>query len=184
VAGGLLFPGDMRLLVAALIASVPALAANAFTGRVIRVADGDTLTIEAANRVVKVRLFGVDAPESGQEDGDAARWFTANAALDRTVTVIERDFDRYGRMVADIVLPDGRALNRELVKAGRARWYPRYAPNEADLQNLETEAREHRRGIWANAQQVAPWEWRKSGRVTSHAASRRSSRRSERRSYR
>ena len=72
-----------------------------------------------------------------------------------------RDVDRYKRTVAEIILPDGRNLNRELVRAGLAWWYERYARRETVLQNLEQEARDAKRGLWIDPKPVEPWEWRK-----------------------
>ena len=69
--------------------------------------------------------------------------------------------DRYGRLMADIVLPDGKSLNQELVRAGLAWWYRRYAPGNRTLARLEDEAREARRGLWADEEPVAPWVWRR-----------------------
>ena len=71
------------------------------------------------------------------------------------------DRDQYGRLVADVILPDGRNLNRELVRAGLAWWYRRYAPHDAELEALEAEARAARRGLWADPHPVPPWEWRR-----------------------
>ncbi len=68
--------------------------------------------------------------------------------------------DRYGRTIGEVSLPDGRVLNRELVKAGFAWWYRRYAPEDVRLEQLENEAREAGRGLWADAEPVPPWEWR------------------------
>ncbi len=59
-----------------------------------------------------------------------------------------------------MILPDGRVLNRELVRAGFAWWYRRYAPDDEMLAQLEQEAREAQRGLWADAEPVPPWEWR------------------------
>ncbi len=56
-------------------------------------------------------------------------------------------------------VPDGRALNRELVKAGFAWWYRRYAPEDERLKQLEAEARAAKRGLWVDANPVPPWEW-------------------------
>lgn len=72
-----------------------------------------------------------------------------------------RDIDRYQRTEAEIILPDGRNLNRELVRAGLAWWYQHYARRELILGDLEQEARAARRGLWADPQPVPPWEWRK-----------------------
>jgi endonuclease YncB( thermonuclease family) len=85
-------------------------------------------------------------------------------------------------MVADIVLPDGTVLNKELVRAGYAWWYSRYDPGDAEMQTLEADARQHHRGLWAVSNPLPPWEWRKRGKTPHH--SHRSQPRSERRSYR
>ena len=61
---------------------------------------------------------------------------------------------------AEIILPDGRNLNRELVRAGLAWWYQRYARRETVLQDLEQEARDAKRGLWSEPKPVALWEWR------------------------
>ncbi len=70
------------------------------------------------------------------------------------------DLDRYGRTVAEVLLPDGRSLNREQVKAGFAWWYRRYAPDDDTLAQLEADAKAAKRGLWADADPVPPWEWR------------------------
>ncbi len=57
-------------------------------------------------------------------------------------------------------VPDGRALNRELVTAGFAWWYRRYAPDNEPLKQLEAEARQAKRGLWADPHPVPPWQWR------------------------
>src|SRR5882724_9780826 len=68
------------------------------------------------------------------------------------------DRDRYGGIVADARLPDGRSLNR--VRAGLAWWDRRYS-NDPELAGLEAEARAARRGLWADPHPVAPWDWGK-----------------------
>jgi len=113
---------------------------------------------------VKVRLHGVDTPEKAQAFGTQARKFTSDMAFQQTVTVIVQDTDRYGRLVGDVLLPDGRSLNQELMKAGMAWWYRPYAPHDTTLANLEAEARTARRGLWADAHPVPPWQWRKGDR--------------------
>ena len=59
------------------------------------------------------------------------------ASSDGTIQV--RDTDRYRRTVADVILPDGRSLNREMVREGMAWWYRQYAPNDTELERLEAE---------------------------------------------
>jgi endonuclease YncB( thermonuclease family) len=74
----------------------------------------------------------------GQAFGSTAKKFTGDLAFGKTVSVRVRDVDRYHRMVAEITLPDGRVLNHELVRAGLAWWYRKYARTHAELKRLET----------------------------------------------
>jgi endonuclease YncB( thermonuclease family) len=110
---------------------------------------------------VKVRLHGIDTPESKQAFGTRARQFTSELAFNQLVTVLVRDTDRYGRLVGEVILPDGRSLNQELVRAGYAWWYKQYAPKDTMLEQLEAEARQAKSGLWADPHPIAPWEWRK-----------------------
>ena len=140
----------------------PAAAAE-FTGRVVGVTDGDTITVLHDHQSETVRLLGVDAPEKRQAYGDRARRFTAELAFDRTVTVRTGGRDRNGRLLGEVVLPDGRSLSQELVRAGYAWWFRKYS-QDVRLARLEEEARQDRRGLWADAAPQAPWEYRIGGR--------------------
>jgi endonuclease YncB( thermonuclease family) len=144
--------------------------AEQFTGKVVGISDGDTLSVLREGKAVKVRLHGVDTPEKAQAFGTQARKFTSDAAFQQTVTVMVHNTDRYGRLVGDVLLPDGRSLNQELVKAGMAWWYRPYAPNDIMLAQLEAEARNAKRGLWADAHPVPPWQWRKGERDPARTA--------------
>jgi len=74
------------------------------------------------------------------------------------VTVKPRDRDRYERTVGDVLLPDGRSLNHELVKAGLAWWYRKYAPDDEPLKQLERGARGAEHGLWADKNPIPPWK--------------------------
>jgi micrococcal nuclease len=76
------------------------------------------------------------------------------------VTVREVDRDRYGRTVAEVFLPDGKSLNRKMVRAGYSWWFSRYAPANHDLAGLEAEARASKRGLWSQPGPMPPWDWR------------------------
>ena len=137
--------------------------AGEFKGRVVGVTDGDTITVLHDNRAETVRLVGVDAPEKRQPYGDRARRFAADLAFDHTVTVVTTGRDRNGRVLGEVLLPDGRSLNQELVRAGYAWWFRRYS-RDIRLARLEEEARQGRRGLWATEAPQAPWDYRVSGR--------------------
>jgi micrococcal nuclease len=104
----------------------------------------------------RIRLWGIDCPESKQPFGTRAKQYTGDLAFGQTVMVRVRDIDRYKRTVAEIILPDGRNLNQELVRAGLAWWYQQYARRELILRDLEEEARAARRGLWADPQPPPP----------------------------
>jgi endonuclease YncB( thermonuclease family) len=63
--------------------------------------------------------------------------------------------------VGEVLVSDGRSLNQELVRAGLAWWSRQYAPHDTTLAQLEAEARAAKRGLWADAAPLPPWEWRK-----------------------
>ena len=136
-----------------------AVAGSTFTGRVVGVADGDTISVLRDGRAERIRLAGIDCPERGQAFGTRARQATSEWAYGQYVTVLVRDRDDYGRLVGDVVLPDGRMLNGELVRAGLA-WASRYRGGDAELERLEAEARAARRGLWSDPHAVPPWRFR------------------------
>lgn len=150
-------------LVAVLLSCQPSTGHEAFTGKVVGVADGDTLVVLDGTTPVRVRLHGIDCPERGQAFGAAARRFASSLAFGQSVTVRSRGKDRYGRVLGEVVLPDGRRLDRELVAAGMAWHYARYSDDEA-LAKAEQQARKARVGIWSEADPVAPWSFRAAGR--------------------
>ena len=142
-----------------LLFAAPGLSAG-FSGKLVKVVDGDTVEVLREGRAERIRLHGIDAPESGQDYGRKAKEFILDVAAGRTVRVEVLDTDRYGRTVGEIFLLDGRSLNRLLVREGLAWWYRRYS-NDASLGALEEEARRARRGLWADPRPVPPWEWRR-----------------------
>ena len=138
--------------------------ALADSGRVVGVHDGDTITVLSDRQQTKIRLHGIDSPESKQPFGSKAKAFTSSLAFGKPVEFDVVGKDRYGRTVAIIILPDGRNLNHEIVRAGFAWWFRRYAAHDLILQRLEAEARAVGRGLWAEKDAVPPWEWRRDRR--------------------
>ena len=134
----------------------------AWQGKVVHVADGDTVTVLHDGLEEKIRLYGIDTPEKGQAYGQKAKDFTANMVAGRLVEVQPEDTDKYGRTVA-VVSILGQCLNEELVKAGFAWQYRKYC--KAVFCNhwleLETTARQNRRGLFADPDPAPPWVWRK-----------------------
>src|SRR5690348_692614 len=82
--------------------------AGDFSGRVVGVTDGDTIKVLHNGKAEKIRLYGIDCPEKGQPFGTRAKQFTLATVFEKEVTVQVKDTDKYGRTVADVMLPDGR----------------------------------------------------------------------------
>jgi len=150
-----------RFLFSLFLFLVPSLASADFSGRVVAVTDGDTIRVMHNGKAEKIRLYGVDCPEMGQAYGKTAKQFASEMVFGKDVTVKTHGKDRYGRTIGDVLLPDGRSLNHELVAAGLAWWYRRYAPHDAELERLEKEARDHNLGLWADRDPAPPWCYRK-----------------------
>ena len=111
------------------------------------VSDGNTVTVLHNGKGERIRLHGIDYPVKRQAFGKRAKQFTSNLVFAKTVTVQVLDRDRYGRTVGVVLLPDGRSLNHELVRAGLAWMYRRYT-NDQSLTDLEQEARVARRRLF------------------------------------
>jgi endonuclease YncB( thermonuclease family) len=133
-----------------------------WAGKVVAIQDGDSIEVLRGREPVKVRLYGVDCPESNQPFGNRAKQRTGELAFGKTVTVVERTKDRYQRTVAEIRLPSGANLSHELLRSGHAWWFRKYAPRDRILRDLEQEASDRKRGLWADSHPTPPWEWRKS----------------------
>lgn len=154
-------PFQITSLTIALLLSGATLSASAaeISGKVVHVADGDTITVLAEGRENKIRFNGIDCPESSQAYGPEAREATAQAVLGNKVTIRSFRLDKYGRTIGDVILPDGSILNRTLVEIGACWWFRKYSSDES-LGRLEGEAKAAKRGLWANDHPIPPWEYR------------------------
>ncbi len=161
-------------LVLALFLALPAWAASQ-RAEVVYINDGDTITVRLEGKEQLVRLIGVDAPETGfskalarrarrrgrTPEQEAAAGRAARQAAREMVKVgdVVRLVDgrpqspkrgHYGRLLAFVYLPDGRMLNQELIAGGWARAYGKFSyRHKADFLRAEKQARQQRRGLWA-----------------------------------
>lgn len=161
----------MRLL-ALFVLSVAAVYGAQITGKVVSVADGDTITVlTAAKESVKVRFYGIDAPESRQAFGARAKQELSGMVYGQVVTVDVMDVDQYGRAVGRVAIA-GMDVNLEMVRRGFAWWYRTYAKKDTQLQAAEIDAKNAGRGLWADRAPIAPWEFRKNAGKAKTAAAR------------
>ncbi len=148
--------------------SFPALA-ETLSGRVVHVADGDTITVlDASNQQHKIRLSGIDAPERKQAYGKASGKHLADLVAGKPVSVEWSKHDKYQRIVGK-VLQNGQDVCLEQIKAGMAWHYKHYEKEQAPEDRVsyaaaEDEARNSRVGLWKDANPMPPWEWRRMGK--------------------
>jgi endonuclease YncB( thermonuclease family) len=148
-----------RLVVAlALVAAAPHAVLEA---RVVKVVDGDTLTVRSGRGdPLKVRLLAIDTPERDQPYAREARQALVRLVSGREVRLETHGADDYGRLLARVFVDD-LDVNAELVRRGAA-WVFRKYSDDAALLALEREARAEKRGLWAlpESERVPPWRWR------------------------
>lgn len=163
----ILWPAVLCLVT--LTASVSA-SAESTRGRVVRVTDGDTLTVVTdTKRTIKVRLAGIDAPEKHQPFGKAAKAALSDLAYGRDVELEGAKVDREGHLVAKIQR-EGLDVSLELVRMGLAWWSPMRA-NEQSFEDREAyaaaeeSAREAGRRLWSDFAAEPPWLFRAAQRA-------------------
>lgn len=128
---------------------------------VSQVLDGDGVMIQTSGGTFVVRLYGCDAPERNQKGGRAAFEALRSMTHQKRFTFERHERDKYGRLVADLKFEDGRRVSVEMVKAGHAWWYKRFAFGDAELREAEEQARRDRRGLWKEENPTPPWNWRR-----------------------
>lgn len=146
-------------------ASAGLVAQEPLRGRVVAVADGDTITVlDALKRQHRIRLNGIDAPEAGQPFSTVARQQLSGLVFGKDVTVVGSKADRYGRLVGTVIIGTTNA-NLEQLRAGLAWYFRAYAGDVAPenrplYEAAEAEARAAKRGLWRDVSPQAPWAWR------------------------
>jgi endonuclease YncB( thermonuclease family) len=137
--------------------------ALAWSGKVVGFTDGDTIKVlHPQNGQVKIRLYGIDAPEKGQAFGQASTKHLASLISGKTVEVESVDKDQYGRTVG-IVTHDSINTNQQMVKHGYAWVYRKYCDKAfcGDWLMHEERAQKAKIGLWQEANAIPPWGWRK-----------------------
>jgi len=135
-------------------------------GRVIAVADGDTLTLLAADKLqYRITLAGIDAPELAQDFGQKSKASLSALALDQHGAAYCRAGDQYLRATC-VVSIGGKDLGLAQVSAGMAWWYRPHAgeqaaQEQADYEQAEFNAKIRRLGFWSSKNPMPPWDWRR-----------------------
>lgn len=129
----------------------------AFPAKVIKISDGDTITVLSGKEQTKVRLYGIDAPEKKQDYGQRSKQFLASLIAGQVVEVEPKGKDRYKRTLG-IIHHKGQDINAQMVLNGYAWAYVKYSRIYANQERL---ARENKRRLWQSSNPTPPWMWRK-----------------------
>ncbi len=131
---------------------------DGFLARVKFLSDGDSFVIFKAQETLKVRIYGIDAPEIHQKSGKESRDNLKKIIGRSQVFLIPKARDKFGRMVAQ-VLVDGQDIGQKQIQDGYA-WAYRPEWNDLDYETAENEARTQQKGLWSASNPEEPWEWR------------------------
>ena len=133
--------------------------------RVLYVSDGDTISVkkiingEKSGDLIKIRLFGIDAPETSQDYGYESKMVLMSMVKDKNIEIENRGKDRYDRVLA-IVYHEKNNINEEMVKQGHAWWYEEYDKNNEKMKKYQENARKNRLGLFVKKGYMPPWEFR------------------------
>ena len=149
-----------------LILATTAANAETITGRVVKVSDGDTLTLlDASNVQHKIRISGIDAPEKKQPFGTTSKKNMSALAFGKEAEAICYKRDRYKRLICTVYV-NGQDVALAQLDAGLAWWYRKYANDQPPSQrgeyaSAEDHAAADRVGLWQDENPIPPWEWRR-----------------------
>ncbi len=166
----LLLYSTLRLSLVPLLLASHCLHAEQITGKIVSVADGDTVTLLDSNKQQhKIRLSGIDAPEKAQPFGQRSKQHLADMVHGQQVIADCGKVDKYMRRVCKIMI-NGRDANLQQIEFGLAWWYRKYSSDQLPADRVvyefaEISARSNQRGLWHDPDPTPPWDWRrKSGR--------------------
>ncbi|MCK4636204.1 MAG: thermonuclease family protein [Candidatus Moranbacteria bacterium] len=129
---------------------------------VVKVVDGDTLSVNIDGKVEKLRLIGIDTPETvdprkpvqcfGREASDKAKELLSGKKVRLEVDSTQDERDRYDRLLRYVILEDGTSFNKKMIQEGYAHEYTYKVPYkyQAEFKFAEETARENKRGLWAS----------------------------------
>lgn len=127
-----------------------------FTGKVIKIVDGDTFDVLTDNKeTVRIRMNGIDCPERKQAYYQVCKDMLSAFIFGKNVVLISNSKDRYRRVLADVYF-ENRNINLLMIQKGFAWHYKKYSKDE-EMAKAEIEARKAKIGLWKNADAIAPW---------------------------
>ena len=137
--------------------------AATLSGKVVEVSDGDTITITNLNRLVKVRILGVDAPDAQQPFADVAKQHLSDLILTRFVSVEYSGLVQHNYLLGKVFYRDN-DIGAQMLRDGVA-WFDKTTGRLSDVDRqiysqCEQAARAEHRGLWQDANPIAPWDFK------------------------
>ena len=128
-------------------------------GKVTRIADGDTFTITSNGQRYRIRMYGIDAPESSQKYGKESTKYLSKIILNKQVGIKIMDKDRYDRIIGKVFY-NNQDINERMLESGHAWFYEYYAKNETGYKNAYEDARKNKKALWKDANPENPRDYR------------------------
>lgn len=149
------------LLILSLISGGLNAIAQKFPVKVVGVTDGDTFTVvNKDNLQLKIRIWGIDAPEKGQDYGNKAKQVLSDYIYGKEIVIDVQSRDSWGRYISYVFTPEGKDISLIMLNEGMAWHFTKYDSTE-EYHRAEEEARAKRIGLWSIADPIAPWDYRK-----------------------
>lgn len=156
----------LLFLTFSLFLAPPGAHADILQGTISGIADGDTVYVtDSRQREHKIRLLGIDTPETRQAYGEAAKHALKKLAQQQSARVEWQHRDQYGRLLGKVTLANGQDIGLAQLRAGLAWWNEKFAFEQTDADAIlyreaEFAARKQRSGLWSQQNPIPPWRWR------------------------
>lgn len=135
--------------------------AQKFQVKVVGISDGDTFTAINRDKLqLKIRIYGIDAPEKKQDYGQKAKQVLSDCIFGKVVTIDVQSQDGWGRYISYVYTPEGRDVSLLMLQKGMAWHFKKYDDTEI-YSNAELNAKSRKVGLWAAPNPIAPWDFRK-----------------------
>ena len=141
--------------------AVPACFAQRFPVIVVGISDGDTFTVINRDKLqLRVRVYGIDAPERGQAFGNRAKQALSSYIAGEEIEIDVQSQEKWGRFVARVYTPEGEDVALLMLRSGMA-WHYAHFDGTAAYREAQEAARAEKAGLWTDSNPIAPWDFRK-----------------------
>ena len=138
--------------------------AQRFSVKVVGISDGDTFTgINSDNLQLKVRIYGIDAPEKKQAFGNKSKEYLSSIIFGKRITIDVQSQDSWGRYISYVYTPDGEDVSLLMLQTGMAWHFVKY-DSSSIYAEAEANARRDKLGLWTDKEPTAPWDYRAKSR--------------------